>query len=92
MGMGDAAQGLSHRAPGQSESSERRSTAASKSVPGAQPSWLRTRLGEGADDEVVRVFDQVAHELVGKAAVERDRVPVAFVEVIAGADRWIGLA
>src|SRR5918998_1986566 len=48
--------------------------------------------GEGADDEVVRVFDQVAYEPIGKAAVERDRVPVAFVQVIAGADRWIALA
>ena len=44
-------------------------------------------LRERADDQVVGVLDEVAHDLVGEAAVERDRVPVALVEVVAGADR-----
>src|SRR4051812_22401098 len=42
--------------------------------------------GQRAHHEVVRVFDQVAHELVGQAAIQRKRVPVALVEVIAGPD------
>ena len=46
-------------------------------------------LRQAADDKVVGVLDHVAHELVGKAAVERDRVPVALVEVVAGADRGV---
>jgi hypothetical protein len=49
-------------------------------------------LRESADDEVVRVLDQVAHELVAKAAVDRDRVPVPLVEVVAGADRVIAVS
>src|SRR5688572_8532892 len=44
---------------------------------------------ERADDEVVGVLDQVADELVRQAAVERDRVPVALVQVVAGANRGI---
>jgi hypothetical protein len=52
---------------------------------------LTDPLRERADDKVVRVFDQVAHELVGETAVERARVPVAFVEVIPGADRGIAV-
>ena len=46
-------------------------------------------LRQRADDEVVGVLDEVADELVGQAAVERDRVPVALVEVIAGTDRGV---
>ena len=49
-------------------------------------------LRERADDEVVGVLDQVAHELVGHAAVERDRVPVALVQVVARTYRRIALA
>src|SRR3954470_8013708 len=45
--------------------------------------------GQRAHHEVVGVFDQVAHELVGQAAIQRERVPVALVEVIAGPDRAV---
>src|SRR5688572_29074456 len=44
-----------------------------------------------AHDEVVRVLDQIADEPVRQAAVERDRVPVALVQVVAGPDRGIGV-
>src|SRR3954452_13174937 len=57
-----------------------------------RPSELLTRaLWEGADDEVVRVLDQVTHELIREAAVDRDRVPVALVQVVAGADRVVAV-
>ena len=39
-----------------------------------------------ADGARTRRSRQVAHELVGELAVERDRVPVALVEVVAGPD------
>jgi hypothetical protein len=45
--------------------------------------------GQRADHEVVGVLDHVAHEPVGDAPVQRDRVPVALVEVVAGADGGI---
>src|SRR3954471_13992710 len=38
-------------------------------------------LGQAADDEVVGVLDHVAHEALRQAAVDRDGVPVALVEV-----------
>jgi hypothetical protein len=36
-------------------------------------------LRQGVADDVVRVFDEVANELVRKAAVAGDRVPVALL-------------
>lgn len=45
-----------------------------------------------ADDEIVGVLDEVADELLGEAAIQRDRVPVAFVEVVAGRDRGIAVS
>ena len=56
------------------------------------PELFASPFRERADDEGVGVLDQVAHELVGQAAVERDRVPVALVEVVARADRGMSLA
>ena len=49
-------------------------------------------LRQRRDDEVVGVLDHVAHELVGDAPVQRDRVPMTLVEVPAGADRGVAVA
>ena len=45
---------------------------------------LAQALRQRAHDQVVRVLDQVSDELVGQTGVERDRVPVALVEVVSG--------
>ena len=47
---------------------------------------LRGRRGSAATHEVVGVLDHVAHHRVRERAVERHRVPVPLVEVIAGPD------
>src|SRR3954464_1345639 len=57
---------------------------------GAEPELLARAARESVGHEVVRVLDHVANELVRQAAVERDRVPVALVQVVAGADRAVG--
>ena len=51
---------------------------------------LARRPGQLADDEVVRVLDQVAQKPVAEAAVDGDRVPVTLVEVVAGTDGGVG--
>jgi hypothetical protein len=50
------------------------------------PSW------KTAHDQVVRVLDQIPHEVLRQAAVEGDGVPVTLVEVVAGTDRRIARA
>src|SRR5713226_8018875 len=75
-----------------SESSATRSARSERS--GSTRGWLarspfdrRPRVpGQGRDDEVVRVLDQIAHQLVRERAVEPERVPVPLVHVIAGRD------
>ena len=60
---------------------------------GGRPAQLRLNaLRQAGHDEVVGVLDHVEHEPVGHAAVDLDGVPVALVEVVAGADRRVGVA
>ena len=56
----------------------------SRAASGMHRELLARALRQSVGDEVVRVVDQVADEPVGKAAVERDRVSVSLVEVVAG--------
>jgi hypothetical protein len=48
------------------------------------------RLGQRGDHQVVGVAEQVGHHVVGQRAVQRDRVPVPLVQVVAGRDGGIG--
>jgi hypothetical protein len=59
----------------------------------ARPAELLARaLGEPAHHEVVGVLDEIADELVGHGAVQREGVPVPLVQVVAGPDRRVGAA
>src|SRR5205807_9526764 len=50
---------------------------------------LARGCGQLVDHEVPRVLHHVSHHPVVERPVERNRVPVALVEVVAGADRRI---
>src|SRR3954451_2181624 len=69
-----------------------RNSRASVSRAGRPAETVAQPRDERAEDEVLGVFDQVAHELVGKAAVQGERVPVALIELIAGPDRRVACA
>ena len=47
-------------------------------------------LGQRRDHQVVGVGEQVGHHLVRQRSVERHRVPVPLVQMVAGPDRLVG--
>lgn len=50
------------------------------------------RLWQRADDEVIRVVDEITDELGGKRAIKNQGVPVALIHMIAGSDGFILVA